>query len=107
MTHLFNSRGQHILNEHDGYLSLPNGRIVGRYIERYGFFVDLNGRYVGEILCINRIVCDPNSRYRNTVLTTVKSGGNVGAHPCSMSYSPIPLPPGLKDIDLDRLTQAS
>lgn len=107
MTHLFNSRGQHILNEHGGYLSLPSGQVVGRYVEQYGVFVDLTGRYIGEILCMNRIVCDSNSRYRDTVLAAANSGGNVGAHPCPGNDSPIPLPPGLEDIDLGQLTQAS
>ncbi len=107
MTHLFNSRGQHILNEHGGYLSLPTGQIVGRYIEQYGVFVDLSGRYIGEIFLMNRIVYDPNSRYRHSVLGTANSGGNIGAHPCPRTYSPIILPPGLEDIDLGQLTQAS
>lgn len=107
MLHLYDSRGRHILNEHDGYLCLNNGKIIGRYFQDRGVFADLNGKYIGEIYCMNRIVYDRTSRYRHMSFPPTSAGGSIGVHLSPHSYCPIELPPEMSDIDLDQLMAAS
>lgn len=50
MERIFNGAGQHIANWKDGGLFTPSGRHVGRYVEEHAVFVDIYGKYIGEIV---------------------------------------------------------
>ncbi|MGE5548924.1 MAG: hypothetical protein ACM3ZC_00130 [Bacteroidota bacterium] len=100
MNFLYDSRGQHVASEVNGLLYTAAGRNIGRYLDKYGVFVDLEGRYLGEILCINRLVQDRNSRYRGMSLGASSSRGVLRLYERPRGCSPLPLPPGFEDIHL-------
>jgi len=107
MEHLFDSRGHHIMNEHHGCLCLKSGKIIGRYLEQQGIFVDQNGKYIGEIIYLNRLVYDYHSRHRHVIYPAQSCLGSSEASYSSSSFGPIELPPGVMDIVLNQLTEVS
>ncbi|MBB4398487.1 hypothetical protein [Bradyrhizobium sp. ERR14] len=61
MQYLFNSRGQHIANLVNGQLHAPTGQNIGHYLEGQAIFIDMRGRYLGEIIFENRLLSRRNS----------------------------------------------
>lgn len=107
MHHLYNSRGIHIATEVDGYLFARTGRAVGRYLPRIGIFVDLEGRYLGKTVCLNRLVRDTASKYRQHSFGPSTYQGSLGTYETPPRYSALSLPPGFEDINLTALLKAS
>ena len=60
MKFLFNSKGQHIANEVNGQLHAPTGENIGHFLQDYGIFIDMKGRYLGEVLYENRLLYNRN-----------------------------------------------
>jgi hypothetical protein len=50
MKYLFNSKGQHIANLVGDQLHDPSGKNIGHYLSDQGFFIDISGRYMGELV---------------------------------------------------------
>lgn len=50
MQYLFDSRGRHVANEVNGHLHSPAGKNVGHFEAAAGVFIDLDGRYLGEVV---------------------------------------------------------
>lgn len=78
MLTLYNSQGRHIANFVSGYLYAASGEHIGRYLEGEGIFVDLHGRYLGEIVAQNRLMYKPSSPYRTTNFGSVGYLGSIG-----------------------------
>ena len=64
---LFNSRGQLIANFVNGQLHAPTGQNIGHYLEAQGIFIDMSGRYLGEIVQKNRLMYKRFSPHKNGI----------------------------------------
>jgi hypothetical protein len=100
MKYLFNSRGVHIANEVNGQLHAPTGQNIGHYMESAGVFIDMRGRYLGEILYENRLVYNNSSPHRGVNYGSYGNYGNVGNYGNPGNYGSMGLPGGYRDIDL-------
>jgi hypothetical protein len=103
MEYLFNSRGQHIANLVNGQLHAPTGRNIGHYLDGHGFFIDMHGRYLGEIIQSNRLMANRNQPYRATNFGVYGNYGNVGNYGNPGNYGIIGVIAGYEDIPAERL----
>lgn len=103
MRFLFDSKGHHIANEVNGQLHSPRGENIGHYIESAGIFIDMHGRYMGEVMSSNRLVCSRTSPHRNVNYGNYGNYGNVGNYGNPGNYGAIGLPGGYGDVDADWL----
>lgn len=81
MQYLFNSKGEHIANFVNGRLHAPTGPNIGHYLSKERIFIDMKGRYLGEIIYNNRLMYNVSSRYKSTTFSdqgTHSSAGNYG-----------------------------
>lgn len=103
MQRLFNSSGAHIANESDGRLYAPGGSNVGRFIDSAEIFVDLNGRYLGEIVSDNRLLSRRSSPYHSVNYGNAGNAGNIGNYGNPGNHGTIGIPGGFEDVDPSRL----
>lgn len=107
MKHLHSSRGPHIANLVNSQLHSTSGSNIGHYLEQQGIFIDMYGRYLGEILYDNRLVYSRNSPYRNMSFGSYGNYGNVGNYGNygnhGGNHGAIGLPSGYQDIEPSRL----
>jgi len=78
MQFLFNSKGTHIANFVNGHLHAPTGQNIGHYLEAHGIFIDMNGRYLGEIIQNNRLMYRQGNSHKSINYGTYGNYGNVG-----------------------------
>lgn len=104
MQYLCNSRGQHIANLVNGQLHAPTGQNIGHYLESQGIFIDMRGRYLGEIVFENRLLLQRNSPHRSVNYGNYGNYGNVGNYGNPGNYGSIGVPGGFEDIPIERLT---
>lgn len=103
MQFLFDSQGRHIANEVNGQLHAPTGENVGHFLESYGIFIDRHGRYLGEIVMRNRLLCRRPSPYSGTNFGVYGNYGNVGNYGNPGNYGSTGLPGGYCDVLADWL----
>ncbi|MBM4273685.1 MAG: hypothetical protein FJ134_04365 [Deltaproteobacteria bacterium] len=99
MKFLFNSRGEHIANEVNGQLHAPTGENIGHFLKQYGIFIDMTGRYLGEIWYGNRLLYNLSSPYRSINFGAYGNYGNVGNYGNPGNYGAIGVPGGHEDVD--------
>ncbi|MBO0994575.1 hypothetical protein [Bacillus sp. SD088] len=78
MEFLFNSKGKHIANYVNGQLHSPRGKNIGHYIQEDKIFIDMSGKYLGEIVYNDRLMYQRNSPYKNINYGIYGNYGNVG-----------------------------
>ncbi len=100
MKHLYNSKGQHIATEQDGRLYTPMGRSIGHFVSEYGIFIDMRGRYLGEIMYDNRLLYNRYSPFRSTPFGIWGDYGTITSHGAPGKLGPIGLPSGFEDVEL-------
>ncbi|PPU64692.1 hypothetical protein [Xanthomonas pisi] len=105
MQFLFNSRDRHIANFVNGQLHSPSGPNVGHYLERQRIFIDMRGRYLGEIVHENRLMSNRSSGHRSVNYGSYGNYGNVGNFGSPGNAGSIGSIGGFEDIPLDRLGQ--
>jgi hypothetical protein len=105
MQFLFNSRGRYIANFVNGQLHSPSGSNVGHYLEQQGIFIDMRGRYLGEIVHENRLMYNRSSGHRSVNYGSYGNYGNVGNFGSPGNAGSIGSIGGFEDIPLDRLGQ--
>jgi hypothetical protein len=103
MTRYFNSRGQHIANESGGRLYAPGGRNIGRYVESARVFVDISGRYLGELVSGDRLMSNRSSGHRSTNFGNAGSAGSIGSAGSPGNIGSIGSIGGYEDIEPERL----
>ncbi|QDX94363.1 hypothetical protein EEL30_19990 [Brevibacillus laterosporus] len=103
MQFLFNSKGQHIANFVRGQLHSPSGKNIGHYLQRYEIFIDMRGRYLGEIIHKNRLMYKTTSPHRSVNYGSYGNYGNVGNYGNPGNYGSIGSVGGYKDIDPEKL----
>jgi len=100
MEFLFNSKGKHIANIVNNQLHSPTGENIGHYILNDEIFIDMRGRYLGEIFNNNRLVYNTHSSYRNVNYGSYGNYGNVGNYGNPGNYGSVSLYSGFRDIQL-------
>jgi hypothetical protein len=103
MQYLFNSRGQHIANFVNGQLHAPTGQNIGHYLESQSIFIDMQGRYLGEIISENRLMYRRNSPHRSVNYGSYGNYGNVGNYGNPGNYGSIGTPGGFEDVPGEKL----
>ena len=103
MARLFDSRGNHIANVEAGRLYTTGGANIGRVIEPFGIYVDINGSYLGEVLAGNRLVSNRASGYQTTNFGNTGSTESIADAGSPGNYGTFGLPGGYQDIDPSRL----
>jgi len=98
MNLLYNSAGYPVACEADGSLFSPSGRNIGRLVKKAGVFADLNGHYLGEIICVNRLVYNRCSKYLHADLGQAQSQKQIRTVADPRKYSRIQLPAGYEDL---------
>src|SRR3954447_26588725 len=78
MQYLYNSDGYHIANFVNGELYTPAGHNIGHYLSRERIFIDMHGRYLGEIVRNDRLLYNLSSRYRSTTFSANATRSSVG-----------------------------
>lgn len=103
MKYLFNQKGQHIANLVNGQLHSPRGKNIGHYLEQYNIFIDMHGRYLGEIIHDNRLLYNRSSPYKSVNYGNYGNYGNVGNYGNPGNHGNIGTVAGFEDISPDRL----
>lgn len=101
MTFLFNSKGRHIANFDGEQLYSPQGQNIGHYISGDEIFIDMNGRYMGEIVYEDHLMYNNHSPYRSTNYGIYGNYGNVGNYGNPGIYSSISRPAGYVDLEVN------
>lgn len=98
MEYLFNSRGQHIANLVNGQLHALSGQNIGHFLEDQGIFIDMSGRYLGEIVQGNRLMYNRSSPHKTVNYGNYGSYGNAGNYGSPGNYGSIGTIGGYEDI---------
>jgi hypothetical protein len=104
INYLFNSHWEHIANFVNGQLHAPTGQNIGHYLANEKIFIDMHGRYLGEILYENRLLRNRASPYRPVNFGVYGNYGNVGNYGNPGNYGSIGLPGGYEDIPRELLS---
>ena len=78
MVDLHDSHGRHIANFVNGQLHDIHGRNIWHYLAKEGIFIDMHGRYLGELVDKKRLLYRNNSPYRAVTFGVYGNYGNVG-----------------------------
>ncbi len=103
MQFLFNSQGRHIANFVNGQLHAPSGANIGHYMASEAIFIDMHGRYLGEIVAENRLLRRSNAPYQSVNFGNYGNFGNVGNFGNPGNMGSIGRLPGFEDIPEDKL----
>lgn len=98
MEFLFNSRGQHIANLVNGQLHAPTGENIGHFMQNQNIFIDMSGRYLGELIQGNRLMYNRTSPHRNVSYGSYGNYGNVGNYGNPGNYGSIGSIGGYEDV---------
>lgn len=103
MQYLFDSQGRHIANFVNGQLHALTGQNIGHFLEGQSIFIDMHGRYLGEIVAKNRLLYRPNSPHRSINYGNYGNYGNVGNYGNPGNYGSIGTVAGFEDIPKELL----
>jgi hypothetical protein len=103
MKFLFDSHGQHIANEVNGQLHAPTGQNIGHFLSSAGFFIDMEGYYLEEIISGNRLLYRINNGFQNVCYGNYGNYGNVGNYGNPGNYGSIGQIAGFRDIEKNKL----
>ena len=97
---LFDSRGNHIANMNGNQLHALSGSNIGHYLPNQKIFIDMNGRYMGEIVNGNRLMYRTNSGYSNTSYGSYGNYGNIGNYGNPGNIGSCGTIAGYKDVEI-------
>lgn len=101
---LFDSKGYHIANFVNNQLHATTGENVGHYLENYKVFIDMQGRYLGEIVYENRLMYNVNSPYQNMNFGVFGDYGNIGNYGNPGNCGTTGTVSGYVDIPIEKLS---
>lgn len=104
MKYLFDSTGRHIANLVNGHLHAPTGENIGHFLPNHSIFIDMSGRYLGEIVHDDRLMYSRMSPYRSTNFGAYGNYGNVGNYGNPGNHGNIGMVSGYNDVAPDWLT---
>lgn len=99
MVRLFNSKGEHIANFLNNQLHAPSGENIGHYMEQQKIFIDMNGKYLGEIVSNNRLLLNRSSPYKSMNFGNYGNYGNVGNYGNPGNHGNTGMPGGYEEVD--------
>jgi hypothetical protein len=99
MQFLFNSRGRHIANLVNGQLHAPTGANIGHFLNDYRIFIDMAGRYLGEVVQENRLLYRTASPHRSVSYGNYGNYGNVGNYGNPGNHGSIGVVGGFRDVE--------
>jgi hypothetical protein len=76
---LFDSQGQFIASEEGGHLHSKAGGNIGHYRRGERIFIDLLGRYLGEVVLGNRLLDNRQSPFRKVGFAVQGTFDGIGA----------------------------
>jgi len=100
---LFNSRGQHIANFVNGQLHAPTGQNIGHYLKNQNIFIDMHGRYLGEIVHKDRLLYRQNSGHQSINFGNYGNYGNVGNYGNPGNHGSIGMVAGFEEVPAAKL----
>ena len=100
MEYLFDSKGKHIANVVNGHLYTPSGQNIGHFLSNEKIFIDMHGKYMGEIVHNNRLLYNMTSPYRGMNYGLYGNFGNIGNYGNPGSYGSIGILGGYRDVEL-------
>jgi hypothetical protein len=103
MRFLFDSRGRHVANEVNGRLHSPAGKNVGHLLPMLGVFIDLEGRYLGEVVEANRLMANRRSPHKATAFSCHGDYGDAGNYGSPGSPGSVGRVAGHMDVPAGRL----
>jgi hypothetical protein len=103
MQYLFDSKGRHVANEVNGHLHSPAGKNVGHFVAKLGVFIDLTGRYLGEVVHANRLMENRRSPHKAEAFSVYGDYGNAGNFGSPSSPGSVGRVAGHADVRADRL----
>jgi len=103
MQPLYDSRGVHIANAVNDQLHAPSGANIGHFLRHEAIFVDLRGRYVGEIVMGNRLMRNRRSRFTSVNFGSRGNRGNAGSVGTRSSVARVWQVAGYEDIPIEAL----
>ena len=98
MKHLFDKSGKHIANFVNGQLHSTSGENIGHYLEKEKIFIDMQGRYLGEIVSENRLLYNESNSHKFTNFGVYGNFGNIGNYGNPGNYGSIGNISGYKDV---------
>lgn len=99
MDFFFNSNGSHLANMVRIQLHSPAGPNIGHYLPSHDIFIDMTGRYLGEIVSPNRLMYNRFSAYRYLTFGAHGNYGNIGSYGTPGNDGDIDAIAGYEDID--------
>jgi len=103
MKYLFDFKGKHIANVVNGQLHATTGKNIGHLVPYYNIFIDLKGKYLGEIIYKNRFLFYKNNAYQGVNFGVYGNLGNVGKYSNPGNYGSIGTISGYSDIEIETL----
>lgn len=100
MQYLFNSKGTHIANFVNDQLYAPFGENIGHYMKNNGIFIDMRGKYLGEIVLNDRLMYNTHSPYHSISYGVYGNYGNIGNYGNPGNRGEIGAIGGYRDVDL-------
>lgn len=100
MQFLFDSKGKHIANFVNGQLHAPTGQNIGHYMKNEKIFIDMSGKYLGEIVMTDRLMYNRSSSYRSVNFGSYGNYGNVGNYGNPGNHGAIGTIAGYQDVNL-------
>jgi hypothetical protein len=101
--YLFDSRGRHVANRVGDQLHAPTGRNVGHWRDEEEIFIDMQGRYLGEIVQTDRLMYRSAAPYRSVNFGNYGNYGNAGNYGNPGNHGSVGSQPGFVDVDADWL----
>lgn len=101
---IYNSHGKQVAVLSGDALYSLYGQFIAEFRPTDGVFVDLQGRYLGEIVEGDRLLENYVSGHHNRLFGLPGLRGSIGASFGSLSSS-IFMPSGYRDVDSSRLGQ--
>lgn len=103
MDYLFDSRGRHVANRVGDQLHAPTGPNIGHWRDQEEIFIDMQGRYLGEIVQTDRLMYRSASPYRSVNFGNYGNYGNAGNYGNPGNHGSVGSQPGFVDVDADWL----
>lgn len=100
ITYLFDSRGKHIANLVNDQLHAPSGQNIGHFRKAEGIFIDMHGKYLGEIVNDNRLLYNRSSPYKSTHFGNYGNYGNTGNYGNPGNAGVVGRPGGYDDVEV-------
>jgi len=98
MQYLFDSQGRHIANLVNNQLHAPTGENIGHFLAEYGIFIDMSGRYLGQIVHNDRLMNNQMSPHRSVNFGAYGNYGNAGNYGNPGNHGNIGIVSGYSDI---------